>query len=112
MPFPVHTKSGVYVISDSSLVRGKQKAIAAQADLDEEAADSVGISLHSATVPANYKGPICPRCGGYQCRAIRSHPVEAAGFAEPSHRAANPTRPLLPRYYSCGGCGKRWTEAA
>lgn len=103
MAFPVHTKSGSYVISDSSIVRGKQTALDAQAQLDSGG--------KVAAVPKGYKGPVCPSCGDYKLRALSSGNTETAEFAEPTHRAATKAlgRPIrkLPNQYVCR-CGKRF----
>jgi len=92
MAFPVHAADGVYILSDSSKVRGKQTAIDAQEKLTP-----------GSPVPKGYKGPLCPRtgCGSANIRAIRSHEGRGIGG-----------RGKLPRIYSCHVCGMRWQEAA
>ena len=94
--FPVYAKDGVYVISDSSLVKGKQAAIEAQAAID-------GVTLP----PKGYKGPLCPKCGDHRVRQL-SASREAAECLEPTHRKAMGVK-MLPALYVCP-CGKRWKE--
>lgn len=94
MSFPVYIENGVYVISDSNKVKGKQAAIEAQAVLNGTTA-----------VPKDYKGPICPKCGDYRVRQL-SAGREAAECLEPTHRKAVGVK-MLPALYVCP-CGKRW----
>lgn len=102
MAFPVYVGGGVYVLSDSSKVKGKQTAKAAEGKL--------GTSNETPEVPKDYKGPICPRCGDFRVKVLAAA-REAAESREPTHRAAVGVK-MLPAQYICGrvGCGMRWIE--
>ena len=104
MSFPVYINDGVYVISDSSKVKGKQAAIEAENKLKIASGTAAGIE-----VPKGYKGPICPKCGDYRVRQL-SAVREAAECLEPTHRAAIGVK-MLPALYACP-CGKRWEASA
>lgn len=108
MSFPVHTGSGSYVISDSSVIRGKQTALDAQTLLDEV---STSVSPTTPSPPKGYKGPVCPKCGDYRLRVLSAGSTEAAEFTEPTHRAATKAlgRPILklPNRLVCP-CGNRF----
>lgn len=98
MAFPVHAGDGVYILSDSSEIKGKQTAIVAEGRLGK---------VQTPKRPSYYKGPICPKCGDYRIRELAAS-REAAESREPTHRKAVGVK-TLPALYVCG-CGKRWQE--
>ncbi len=97
MSFPVYARDGVYILSDSSKVKGKQVAIEAESKLS-------GITVPEA--PEDYKGPLCPKCGDHRIRVL-SAVREAAECREPTHRKAVGVR-MIPALYVCP-CGKRFS---
>jgi len=98
MGFPVHIRDGVYVLSDSTRVTGKQAAIVEENKLQSNGA--------VPAPPEDYDGPTCPKCGDYRIRALSST-REAAECREPTHRKAVGVR-MLPALYVCP-CGKRFS---
>ena len=101
--FPVHIGDGVFILSDATKLRGKQKAIAKEEELQQAAGSTV------KPMPKKYKGPYCPRkgCGSGRLRALRSSGTEAAESHEPTHRKAHGVK-ILPALYVCTECGKRF----
>lgn len=131
MDYPNHVGNGVYELSDGERVRGKQAAIESESalvpkrtldnvfedlealevsegvqELFQEACTLLSPKVSDApTIPKDYKGPTCPKCGEYRVRQL-SAGREAAESLEPSHRKAVGVK-MLPALYACP-CGKRW----
>ncbi len=98
MSFPVYARDGVYILSDSSKVKGKQAAIDAEANLPYGEVKS--------QAPEDYDGPTCPKCGDYRIRVLSAE-REAAECREPTHRKAVGVK-MIPALYVCP-CGKRFS---